>query len=97
MNKHTATVYLQVAPKTRRVGDAVIVTDLDVVATTKTQPGKPRSGAVTVKLNVTLPDAVFLPLTPTVDVEIPAEGVEATPVVEATPMPVPVLDEEGGD
>lgn len=82
MSKHTAIAYLQVAPKTRRLpGDRVVVDGLDVVAMTKTPPSRPKPGTVTVKFNITLPDAVFLPL---------------TPIVDATPLPVPVLDDEDG-
>lgn len=92
--QHTATVYLQVVPKTRRSGDRVIVTDLDIAAMTKNAPSRPTPGSVTVKLNLTLPDAVFLPLSPEVSVEIPAHGVEVAPLVEAESVPVPVEPEE---
>jgi hypothetical protein len=98
---HTATCFLQLVPKTRRrpsyYGGDVEVVGLEVARMTKTQPDKPIAGAVTVRANITIPDAVFLPLTPTVDIDLPAQGVDATPIVDATPMPVPALDDEEGD
>ncbi|MCR6649740.1 MAG: hypothetical protein NVV70_16975 [Cellulomonas sp.] len=79
-------VYLQVEPRergynpeTRRWDGAV--TDATVVATTKTRPGKPRAGTVTVKVTLRIPAAAFDPLRPEAVVVIPTDLTDPNPVV----------------
>lgn len=80
----TTTVYLQVEPRksiySNRINSAA------VVAHTLTKPARPKSGTVTVKLNLQIPIAAFLPLEPEATVVIPAALAPANIpiVVEAT-------------
>ncbi len=79
-------VYLQVEPREREYNPETrrwdgAVTDATVVATTKTRPGKPRAGTVTVKVTLRIPARAFDPLSPEAVVIIPTDMTDPTPVV----------------
>jgi hypothetical protein len=79
-----ATFYAQVEPKFQNWGtDASGNRVLDgarVVAITQQRPGKPKSGAVIVKLTIRVPTPAFLPLAPEAIVVVPAELTDRAPI-----------------
>lgn len=79
-------VYLQVEPRVREYSYETgrydgAVTEATVVAMTKTRPGKPRGGTVTVKVTLRIPAAAFDPLRPEAVVIIPADLTDPHPVI----------------
>jgi len=82
-----ATFYAQVEPTfgtryVQNVGSVPAVKNIRVVAITQTQPGKPRSKCVVVKLTLRFNEEAFLPLSPAAVIEIPDSMVAAGSVIE---------------
>lgn len=73
--------YLQAEPEWRNtVGGGRYLSEVFVERLTKRPPVKPIPGAVTVKVRLRFPAAVFYPLTPEAVVEIAPDLVRQTPI-----------------
>jgi hypothetical protein len=79
------TVYLSLVPTHSRYGERK-VNGFSVAGITKTPP-KTAKGPV-IKLKLKLPAAAFEPLRPTVEILIPEEHLDYTPVVTVEPIEV---------
>ena len=71
------TAYLQIAPKFSTSGKLLGVTAKRV---STNHPKEPMSGAVTLKLNIEIPDEAFKPVD--VDIDVPMEALEPTAKVK---------------
>jgi len=82
---HETTFYVQLEPAWSRGTDEHGEHRLKAISAarlTKTRPGRPISGSVSVKLTLRVPDAVFLPLRPEAIVVIPESMVVANLPIE---------------
>jgi hypothetical protein len=71
----TATFYVQLEPRWRSWKDHKTgkfpLESVAATRVTQTRPGKPKVGSITVKLSVNIPDSVFEPFEPVVEINIP--------------------------
>lgn len=80
----TCQAYIQVVPEfsTNYLGDKTRVRKIKPVRLTAGPPRDPLGGTITVKLNLDIDDAAFLPLEPEATVAITAPDVEVNVEVE---------------
>jgi hypothetical protein len=84
MDYHQTTCYLQLTADTWERYDGARVRSIKVAGLTQQRPRRPAPGAVVVALNLQLPDAAFLPLSPSATVVVPLALVDTEPItVEA--------------
>jgi len=84
MPSKSVSAYVQLVPTFRRLYDGRHeVTNIAIGGVTKGKPSSARGprGAIVVKLEITIPEAAFLPLEPVVEVEIPENVTTLTPRV----------------
>lgn len=71
----TATFYVQLEPRWRSWVDYQTkkrpLEGVAAVAVTQNKPNKPKSGSITVKLSINIPESAFEPFEPAVEITIP--------------------------
>lgn len=87
-----STFYVQLEPRWRSWVDYTTKKrPLEKVVATRvsqTKPTKPVAGSITVKLSITIPDSVFEPFEPQVDIVIPEQDVQNLIQVNVEPAEV---------
>lgn len=97
--RHTATFYAQVEPtwaRWKRTDGSRALDSIRVTGITQNPPRRPPAGSVTVKLNLTLPAAVFETLRPEINIDVPADHVLVNEAVHIESDPIEVLANDDG-